>query len=340
MTHPYVLADRFEEITSAEAVRVDPLCDRRIALFGYLRGCNLKPGTRVHLAGVGDFDMVEVSALPDPCPLPDSVKRRSLDDRERLIYAPMSDVGRLLYDKDAMYVNIPDHVVNFSRPEADGGADGAGLDVAPAETLGVQMVRSLQDAQATLNEKMSSARIRVFHGSVDPVGSDSDVLDDDSPADDDEQGDGEWSDEEDEQVAGPSEDTRARRPAAFGDAAAADESDADPLDNSDDSDGEYDELDAEGLGGAAQWKRGLGGPAVGTRVVSAELMVRVGSNCECVQLRHTSDSQFARRLCMARAPLQLQLPLTVSQTAKTSCSNPSALVPMRLSWTRWIPASG
>ena len=31
MNHPYVLADRFEEITSAEAVRLDPLCDRRMA---------------------------------------------------------------------------------------------------------------------------------------------------------------------------------------------------------------------------------------------------------------------------------------------------------------------
>ena len=54
MQHPYLLADRFEDLTAEESVRQDPLCDRRIALFGYLRGCNLKPGMHVHLAGVGD----------------------------------------------------------------------------------------------------------------------------------------------------------------------------------------------------------------------------------------------------------------------------------------------
>ena len=34
----------------------------------------------------------EVAALHDPCPLPDKQKRRSLNERERLIYAPMSGV--------------------------------------------------------------------------------------------------------------------------------------------------------------------------------------------------------------------------------------------------------
>ncbi len=32
----------------------------------------------------------EVAALHDPCPLPDKQKRRSLNEKERLIYAPMS----------------------------------------------------------------------------------------------------------------------------------------------------------------------------------------------------------------------------------------------------------
>jgi ribosome biogenesis protein BMS1 len=75
----------------------------------------------------------EVDALPDPCPLPATAKqqqqqaagggeggsgsggaaaaparRRSLRDHERRLHAPMSDVGGLLYDKDAVYVDIPD----------------------------------------------------------------------------------------------------------------------------------------------------------------------------------------------------------------------------------------
>lgn len=52
--------------------------------------------------------------LPDPCPLPGSVKRRGLADKERLIYAPMADVGGVLYDKDAVYVDIPDWKVRRS----------------------------------------------------------------------------------------------------------------------------------------------------------------------------------------------------------------------------------
>ena len=50
----------------------------------------------------------ELAELPDPCPRPSTVKRRGLNDKDRLIYAPMADVGGLLYDKDAMYIDIPD----------------------------------------------------------------------------------------------------------------------------------------------------------------------------------------------------------------------------------------
>ena len=51
------------------------------------------------LQGCGDFTLSEVSALPDPCPLPDKIKRRSLSEKERLIYAPMAGVGGVVYDK-------------------------------------------------------------------------------------------------------------------------------------------------------------------------------------------------------------------------------------------------
>ena len=58
-----------------------------------------------------------VDALPDPCPLPGAVKKRQLNERERLLYAPMADVGGLLYDKDAVYIDIPDWKVwHFGKP--------------------------------------------------------------------------------------------------------------------------------------------------------------------------------------------------------------------------------
>ena len=40
-----------------------------------------------------------VTLLPDPCPLPEKLKKRSLNEREKLIYAPMAGVGGIVYDK-------------------------------------------------------------------------------------------------------------------------------------------------------------------------------------------------------------------------------------------------
>lgn len=42
-------------------------------------------------------------------------RRRRLTDRERLIHAPMSDVGGLLFDKDAVYIDLPDWKVRHQQ---------------------------------------------------------------------------------------------------------------------------------------------------------------------------------------------------------------------------------
>ena len=47
--HPYVLSDRFEDVTPPERVHMNNKCDRNITLYGYLRGCNLKKETKVPL---------------------------------------------------------------------------------------------------------------------------------------------------------------------------------------------------------------------------------------------------------------------------------------------------
>ncbi len=49
--------------------------------------------------GCGDYVLSEVSVLPDPCPLPDAGKKRSLNEREKQVYAPMAGVGGIVYDK-------------------------------------------------------------------------------------------------------------------------------------------------------------------------------------------------------------------------------------------------
>lgn len=63
-------------------------------------------------AGVGDFQVADVNFLPDPCSLPDAQKKRALNEKERLLYAPMAGVGGVVYDKDAVYIDLPANHVN------------------------------------------------------------------------------------------------------------------------------------------------------------------------------------------------------------------------------------
>jgi ribosome biogenesis protein BMS1 len=70
-SHPYVLADRFEDVTHPDAIQRNPKVDRTIYLYGYTRGTHLKPWHKLHLAGVGDFFVGALTPLPDPLPLPE-----------------------------------------------------------------------------------------------------------------------------------------------------------------------------------------------------------------------------------------------------------------------------
>ena len=70
-THPYVLVDRHEDITHPNLTDQDEDCERSVTFYGYVRGTHLKPGMRVHIIGLGDYSMEEVSVLEDPCPNPE-----------------------------------------------------------------------------------------------------------------------------------------------------------------------------------------------------------------------------------------------------------------------------
>ncbi len=160
-SHPYCLADRFLDITPPTNIEDDPKCDRAIALYGYLRGTNFPAeGARVHVPGVGDLGVSVIEALPDPCPTPfmdqliakSSGKsgRRRLGEKQKLIFAPMSDVGGVLVDKDAVYIDIK--TSNFDK------------DVEPEEErgLGEQMVVGLQSERRLLGE--ADEGVRLFTG--------------------------------------------------------------------------------------------------------------------------------------------------------------------------------
>ncbi|KAK6482157.1 ribosome biogenesis protein BMS1-like protein [Huso huso] len=148
--HPYVLADRMEDLTDPETLRINPTCDRKVCLYGYLRGTYLKNRSQVHIPGVGDFSLSDVSFLSDPCPLPDSLKKRALNERERLLYAPLSGVGGVVYDKDAVYIDLGGSHADREQEEARPTAE---------------LVQSLIGAQATIDAKMAASKVSLFTGS-------------------------------------------------------------------------------------------------------------------------------------------------------------------------------
>lgn len=160
-SHPYCLADRFLDITPPTTIEEDPKCDRTVALYGYLRGTNFAAeGARVHIPGVGDLSVSMIEALPDPCPTPfmDQVVakasgksgRRRLGEKQKLLFAPMSDVGGVSVDKDAVYIDVK--TSNFDKDNEREEERG----------LGEQMVVDLQNERRLLGK--ADEGVRLFTG--------------------------------------------------------------------------------------------------------------------------------------------------------------------------------
>lgn len=114
-SHPYAVMDSWRDITHPTKIEEDEKCDRSIVLSGYLRGTNFaSQGQRVHIPGLGDYTVSNMEVLPDPCPTPQMEQaiakatgktgRRRLDEKEKKLYAPMSDRSGLKVDGDAIYI--------------------------------------------------------------------------------------------------------------------------------------------------------------------------------------------------------------------------------------------
>lgn len=192
--HPYMLADRVTDLTLPQLIAENPKCDRKVAIYGYLHGTPL-PATdaQIHIAGVGDYRVHAVEKLPDPCPTPyyeqklDEIerenakaaadageeiattrrrRRKRLEDKQKIIYAPMSDVGGVLVDKDAVYIDVGDKE-SFVPGEEQGE--------------GERFVTDLQDVQKTIQERMAEGPgLQLFSNSAKIAG---EVEDEDEESD-------------------------------------------------------------------------------------------------------------------------------------------------------------
>ena len=163
-SHPYCLADRFLDLTPPTEIEANKKCDRTVALYGYLRGTNFPAnGARVHIPGVGDLSVSMVESLPDPCPTPfmdqaitkasEKTQRRKLGEKQKLLFAPMSDVGGVLVDKDAVYVDVKSSTFD---PDNENGERG----------LGEQMMVDLQGGKKLLGEDDRGVRLFAGGGTI------------------------------------------------------------------------------------------------------------------------------------------------------------------------------
>ncbi|KAJ2738328.1 Glycoside hydrolase 2 (Mannanase, beta-galactosidase), partial [Coemansia sp. Cherry 401B] len=152
-THPYMLADRVQDLTDPEVLEADPKANRTVALYGYLRGTHMKGQDRVHIPGAGDYRLDQTEKLTDPCPIPDKERKR-LDERHKLIYAPMSEVNGVMYDKDAVYIDVRK---TAQEEKAEAGE-------------GERMLSELQKVNV-VTERLASQQFSLFSGAK-PVTSD------------------------------------------------------------------------------------------------------------------------------------------------------------------------
>ncbi|XP_037939810.1 ribosome biogenesis protein bms1 isoform X2 [Teleopsis dalmanni] len=150
--HSYLLVDRVEDVTNTDTIRRDAKCDREVVLYGYVRGVPLKQEHMVHIAGLGDMRIEELSQIPDPCPLPGTEKKRSLLEKERLLYAPMSGVGGIVYDKDAVYIELQGSHSHKERNEISAEQD--------------KLVGKLIEKKQTVDEQIQEQEFKLFSDGV------------------------------------------------------------------------------------------------------------------------------------------------------------------------------
>ena len=219
-------------MTQPDEIRQNEKCDRNVCLYGYVRGSALKNKSNVHIPGVGDFQLNDVSFLSDPCPLPDKEKKRTLDDRERLIYAPFSGVGGLIYDKDAVYIDL-------------GGSHSHTID--NTHTSNNPLINQVISSKNTIDSKLNAAKMKMF----------SDAPEFDNDLDDQEVQQGS-SDEEEAEKEQEDEDEEEESEGDF-ESSDEKESEEDSENESEEDDQEKSELDEEDEDtfGSLKWKENL-----------------------------------------------------------------------------------
>ena len=151
--HPYLLCDRYEvTVTNDDDENV-------VSFFGYVRGNHFSKNVNVHVNGLGDFAVDNVTQMDDPCPIEvveaKGKVKRTLKRKDRNLYAPYCNVNTLEYDRQNGYITIPERLVTFTRGLKDNGE--------LENDEGVRMVRELQEAKGVI-EKEEGREVEIVKG--------------------------------------------------------------------------------------------------------------------------------------------------------------------------------
>ena len=118
-----MVSDRFDVVET-----IDNKKTNLVSFYGYIRVTYLDKNQRVHINGIGDYDIASLTKIDDPCPIElkrtvkekqlihnqsklsgSTKKLRNLKDKEKVLYAPFSNIGQLNFDKSTGYITIPDN---------------------------------------------------------------------------------------------------------------------------------------------------------------------------------------------------------------------------------------
>jgi ribosome biogenesis protein BMS1 len=109
-SHPYMIVDHYEDVTDPSQIKKNPKVNRKLLMYGWTRGTNWNCKQNVHFLGVGDFNIDKVGKIEDPCPI--SFKRKSLNEKDKNLFAPMSDVGNLVFEQNETYTTLKRRILN------------------------------------------------------------------------------------------------------------------------------------------------------------------------------------------------------------------------------------
>ncbi|ORM41851.1 Ribosome biogenesis protein bms1 [Babesia sp. Xinjiang] len=128
----------------------------RAAFYGYVYGSRIVGHQAFHIPGAGDFIPESITNMQDPCPV--QTEGRTLKDKNRNIYAPECDVGNVMLDDDAMYIELSRAKEHFTETPGE----------EPIHSESVKMVRELQKKDDALRSQLSSYKFRTLDNSDSP----------------------------------------------------------------------------------------------------------------------------------------------------------------------------